>query len=76
MRICGKEMQEMLTCVHCGKKFTRPSKMGPLPRFCKNSCRQRDFEKQKVERLKSRISELEEIIKIITEKRDDDPELF
>ena len=39
-----------LTCAYCGKRFERPSNMGPVPRYCSASHRQRAFEKQREQR--------------------------
>ncbi len=40
-------MSEELVCAHCGGRFSRQSPMGPKPRFCSASHRQRAHERRK-----------------------------
>lgn len=43
-----EESQVKIVCEWCGEKFNRHSMKGPKPRYCKPSCRQRDFERRKM----------------------------
>lgn len=40
-----------LTCAWCGRSFVRVHDHGPIPKFCKPSCRQRAYEQRRLERL-------------------------
>jgi endogenous inhibitor of DNA gyrase (YacG/DUF329 family) len=37
-------------CAHCGAPVRRKSLNGPVPTYCKRSCRQRAFEERQAER--------------------------
>jgi hypothetical protein len=40
-----------MTCAWCEKPFERTTTMGPVPRYCSGSCRQRAYEQRRLERL-------------------------
>lgn len=45
----SEERPTSATCEWCGDEFDVPATMGPVPRFCKASHRQRAFEKRRLD---------------------------
>lgn len=59
----------VLVCERCGKPFERTNLKGPVPRFCKVSCRQRAYEARRG--MKQNVVWLAELPKRAKEAREE-----
>jgi hypothetical protein len=39
-----------IVCAWCGRKFERKNPKGPIPRYCRQGCRQRAYEDRRLNR--------------------------